>query len=130
MAKIELQGMEQMIADIRKKLGNAATRMENRALRKAGEPIAEGMKNNVSRTDIQHPHIEDDIRVSGVRRDSIEGTRFVLIGGTKKTNWRWYFQEYGTSQQSAAPFVEPGFEEGKNEAQSILAEEFRKGLME
>lgn len=130
MAKIELEGVDELLADIRKKLGNASQRLENKALRKAGEPIAEAMKANVNVSKYAYRnHIRDDIRVSGVRRDKLAGTRYVLIGGTKKTKWRWHFLEYGTSRHKPYPFVEPAFEEEKDSAQAILADEFRKGLM-
>ena len=129
-SKFELNGIEDMLADIRKKLGKASSKVENKALRNAGQCIADEMKSRVNRTKGDKPHIQDDIKVSGVRKDKIKGTKYVLVGGTKKTNWRWHFLEYGTSKSSAKPFVEPAFHEKKGEAKRIIIDEFRKGLQE
>lgn len=127
---IELQGTDELIAEIRKKLGNASQRLENKALRKAGEPISEAMKSHVNVSDAEGTHLKEDIKVSSVRRDKFAGTRYVKIGAGKKTGWRGHFLEYGTGKQNPQPWASKGFEEGKNEAKQILGDEFRKGLEE
>ena len=48
----------------------------------------------------------------------------MLIGPTK-TNWRAHF-EFGTSQMSARPFIEPAFHARKGEALQILADDFER----
>lgn len=131
MNSIELQGVDQMLAELRRRLGNASGRLESRALRAAGEPMAEDMRNRVKMSERQYKsgrHMKEDIRVSRVVRR--EGRKYVLIGPTKKTNWRAHFLEFGTSQMSARPFIEPAFHARKGEALQILADEFRKGLRE
>ena len=125
---IEIQGTEELMAELRKRFGNAATRLENKGLRAAGKPIADAQKSIVDRSSKSGPHIEDDIRVSGVRRDKLAGTRYILIGGTKLTKWRHHFLEYGTSSMPPEPFISGGFEQGKNEALRILIDNFRRGL--
>lgn len=128
MSGIELQGVDQMLAEIRRRLGNGSTRLESKALRAAGEPIAEEMKSRVNVSDLNYVHLRDDIRVSRVIRK--EGVKYVLIGSTKRTSWRGHFLEWGTSKQPARPYVEPAFHARKGEALRILADEFRKGLRE
>lgn len=126
--KIELLGADELLAEIRQRFGNAANRMENKGLRAAGQPIADAQKALAKRSNKNGPHIEDDIRVSGVRRDKYAGTRFVLIGGTRLTKWRHHFKEFGTSKQPPEPFIQPGFEQGKGAALSTLIESFQRGL--
>lgn len=126
----ELLGTDELIAEIRRKLGQSAQRIENKALRKAGEPIAEGMKSRVNISNRDATHLKEEIKVSGVRRDKFAGTRYVKIGAGKKTGWRGHFLEFGTSKMSPQPWAGPGFEEGKGEAKQIIKEEFRKGLEE
>ena len=125
--KIEFNA-DEFLADIRKRFGNASTRIENKGLRAAGKPIADAQKDIVDRSSRRGPHIEDDIRVSGVRRDKMQGTRYILIGGTKLTKWRHHFLEYGTSKMPPEPFISGGFEKGKGEALRILIENFKRGL--
>ncbi len=125
---IELQGVDDMLAEIRRRLGNASARLESKALRAAGEVIAEEERSLVNRSDRSGPHVQDDIYVTRVVRK--EGRKYVLIRTSKKTNWRLHFLEYGTSKMSARPFKEPAFHAKKGEALRILADEFRKGLRE
>lgn len=127
---IELLGTDELITEIRKKLGNASQRLENKALRKAGEPISEAMKSHVNVSDRDSTHLKNDIKVSGVRRDKFAGTRYVKIGAGKKTGWRGHFLEYGTVHQNPQPWASKGFDEGKDEAKQILGDEFRRGLEE
>ena len=126
--KVEILGIDEFLSEIRTRLGNGAQRLENKGLRAAGKPIADAQKDIVDRSRRSGPHIEDDIRVSGVRRDAMAGTRYVLIGGTKLTKWRHHFLEFGTSRMPPEPFISGGFNAGKDEALSILIAEFRKGL--
>ena len=116
------------LAEIRARLGNASMRLENKGLRAAGKPIADAQKDIVDRSGRSGPHIEDDIRVSGVRRNKMAGTRYVLIGGTKLTKWRHHFLEFGTSRMPPEPFISGGFNAGKDEAIRILVENFKRGL--
>lgn len=128
---IQLQGVDQMLADVRRRLGNASARLESRALRAAGELMAEEMRSlvNVSDRDYKEGrHMKEDIRVSRVVRR--EGRKYVLIGPTKKTSWRAHFLEFGASHMTARPFIEPAYHARKGEALRTLADEFRKGLRE
>lgn len=131
MAKIELQGVDEVLAAIRQRLEAGANRVENKGLRAAGEVIAKEMRNRVnvsSKSGAGYVHMRDDIKVSGVRRR--EGVKYVLVGPGKETGWRAHFLEFGTKKMRARPFVEPAFHAKKSEAMQVMAEEFRKGLRE
>ncbi|SDD27042.1 phage protein, HK97 gp10 family [Paenibacillus sp. UNCCL117] len=124
--RAELLGGKEMLAAIRSKLNGAADRLENKALKTAGEPIAEAMSARVNVSNLKYKHLKQDIKVSRVIRQ--DGLKFVRIGAGKKTAWRGHFLEWGTSKMSAQPWAEPGFLEKKGEALQILVDEFRKGL--
>lgn len=128
MSGIELQGIDQMLADIRQRLGNASARLESKALRAAGEIIAEEERSIVAVSDRTGPHIRDDIYVTKVIRK--DGQKYVLVRTSSKTSWRVHWLEYGTSNMTAQPFKEPAFHARKGQAIQILADEFRKGLKE
>lgn len=125
--KAELAGIDQLLNRLRSKLNNASSRVENKALQAAGEPIAAAMRDKVNRSQIPYSyHLKDNIRVSRVQRR--DGVKYVLIGPTKKVGWRAHFLEFGTSKMRAQPFAENSFHEQKGVALQTLADELRKGL--
>ncbi|MGF6356763.1 HK97 gp10 family phage protein [Paenibacillus sp. 4624] len=126
MAKIELQGVEQMLSAIRQKLGEGAKSLENSTLRAGGEIFAAGQREKVAVSNIDHLHIRDDIKVSGVRAD--DGDKYVAVGPGKKTGWRAHFLEFGTSKMPAQPFIYPSFHEQKSKVAQFIAAELRKAL--
>lgn len=126
MAKVELQGVDGMLQSLRAKLGAGADRLENEGLQGAGEIIAEAQKERVARSNKADIHMQDDIKVSRVRRRN--GVKFVLIGPGPKTGWRAHFLEYGTKKMSAQPFIYPAFQESKAAAEQHLIGEFQKGV--
>ena len=128
MSGIELIGIDQMLADIRERLGNAAARLESKGLKVAGEIIAEEERRVVPVSDRSGPHVRDDIYVTKVIRK--DGQKYVLVRTSKKTSWRLHWIEFGTSEQPARPFKEPAFHAKKREALQVMADEFRKGLRE
>lgn len=82
--KAELTGIERLLNQLRNKLNNASSRVENKALQAAGEPIAAAMRDKVNRSQIPYSyHLKDNIRVSRVQRR--DGVKYVLIGPTKKS---------------------------------------------
>lgn len=125
MSGIELQGVDDFLADIRRRLGNASAKVENKALRQAGEVIAQEEKSIVAFSD-KGPHIRDDIYVTRVVRK--EGMKYVLVKQSKKTSWRGHFLEFGTSKMSAQPYKEPAFRAQRAEALQIMVDAFREGL--
>lgn len=123
---VELQGVDKMLATIRQKINSGVERVENQGLRAAGEIVAAAQREKVARSNIDHVHIEEDIKVSNVRREG--GQRFVLIGPGKKTGWRAHFLEYGTKSTVAQPFIYPAFHENKARLAQVIAISMRKGM--
>lgn len=122
----ELIGGDQMLEDIRRKLASGVARLENQGMREGGEIFAEGQREKVAVSSINHLHMRDDIRVSPVRR--IDGLRVVSIGPGKKTAWRAHFEEFGTKHSPAQPFIYPSFHENKARVAQLLASVQREGM--
>ncbi|WP_419877990.1 HK97-gp10 family putative phage morphogenesis protein [Brevibacillus centrosporus] len=123
----ELTGIDEILRAVRQRLEAGSARVERNALKAAGEAVAGSMRQKVAVSNMSYArHTRDNITVSGIRRK--DGLKYVLIGPNKKVSWRAHFIEFGTSNQSAQPFIEPAFREKKDEALQILAEELRKGL--
>ncbi|MFJ9497789.1 HK97-gp10 family putative phage morphogenesis protein [Brevibacillus centrosporus] len=123
----ELTGIDEILRAVRQRLEAGSARVERNALKAAGEAVAGSMRQKVAVSNLSYArHTRDNITVSGIRRK--DGLKYVLIGPNKKVSWRAHFIEFGTSNQSAQPFIEPAFREKKDEALQILAEELRKGL--
>lgn len=125
--KIELNGISQLVRELRQRGENAVKRIENKALRAAGEPMAKAMSDRAARSDLSRKyHLQDNIVVSGVRRK--DGIKYVQVGPNKKVAYRAHFPEFGTSNQPAEPYIEPGYHDAKDDSLQILADELRKGL--
>jgi len=115
-----------MLQSIRQKLKSGVERLENQGLRAGGEIFAESQREKVAVSNIKHLHMEDDIKVSNVRRDM--GMRYVNIGPGIKTGWRAHFLEIGTRQHPAQPFIYPAFHENKQRVSQLLASYMRGGM--
>ena len=125
MASMELDGMDSLIRRI-EEMGKAGVRVENKALKKAGELIVEEAKSNVK---VRTEKLKKGLKVSGVRKKN--GNKFVLAGIQKGDNSKIFygkFLEFGTSKMKAQPFMGPAYECKKNEAKEVIKDELRKGL--
>ncbi|AKC63166.1 HK97-gp10 family putative phage morphogenesis protein [Clostridium tepidum] len=125
MASMELDGLDELIRKVQD-MGKAGVRVENAALKKAGELIVEEAKNNVP---VKTEKLKKGLKVSGVRKKG--GNKFVLAGIQKGDNSKIFygkFLEFGTSKMKAQPFMGPAYESKKEEAKEIIKDELRKGL--
>ncbi|EPY2286639.1 HK97-gp10 family putative phage morphogenesis protein [Clostridium sporogenes] len=125
MASMELDGMDNLIRKI-EDMGKAGVRVENAALKKAGQIIVDEAKNNVP---VKTEKLKKGLKVSGVRKKG--GNKFVLAGIQKGDNSKIFygkFLEFGTSKMKARPFMGPAYESKRGEAKEVIKEELRKGL--
>ncbi|HDK7182949.1 TPA: HK97 gp10 family phage protein [Clostridium botulinum] len=125
MASMELGGMDELIRKI-EDIGKAGTRIENAALKKAGELIVEEAKNNVP---VKTEKLKKGLKVSGVHKKN--GNKFVLAGIQKGDNSRIFygkFLEFGTSKMKAQPFMGQAYESKKEEAKEIIKQELKNAL--
>ncbi len=121
MAKLELEGMEDLVTVV-EKLGLQGNRIENKALRAAGELVQAAI---AGETPQRSGTLKDSIKTSGVRTRG--GMKQVAVGPDEK-GWYGKFVEFGTVKRKANPFMARGYEISKEKAVEQIAEELRKGL--
>lgn len=120
-AKLEVDGLENLIAEV-EKLGTTGNRIENKALREAGEVVRAAIEKEAPKST---GVLKESIKASGVRTK--EGLKHVAVGPDAK-GWYGKFVEFGTVKMKANPFMARGYETSKEEAVEKIAEELRKGL--
>ncbi|WP_296969171.1 HK97-gp10 family putative phage morphogenesis protein [Tepidanaerobacter sp. EBM-38] len=109
MANLELEGIENLIAEV-EKLGAKGARIENKALREAGEVVREAIKQEAPR---KTGTLKKSIEVSRVKNK--DGAKYVEVGPGKE-GWYGKFLEFGTVKMKAKPFMAPGYEKSKEKA--------------
>jgi HK97 gp10 family phage protein len=120
-ANLELEGMENLLTEV-EKLGQAGSRIENKALREAGEVVKEAVKQAAPR---RTGTLRASIAVSNVKTK--DGVKHVEVGPGKE-GWYGKFLEFGTVKMKAQPFMAPGYENSKNQAMATIERELKKGL--
>lgn len=123
---IQLQGIDRLADELRRRSETAAKRIESKALKAAGEAMADEMKRRAPYSSLQKVHLKDNIVVTNVRRK--DGVKYVLVGPNKRVSWRAHFPEFGTSKMPATPYITPAFIAKRREALEVMADELRKGL--
>lgn len=121
MAKMQLDGMENLLNEI-DKLGAKGSRIENTALREAGDVVKEAI---LSEVPVRTGTLKASITRSNVKTK--DGVKRVEIG-PGKDGYYGAFLEFGTSKMSADPFMSRGYEKSKDSAESKIADEIKKGL--
>ena len=121
MADLKLEGIEDLIAEV-EKLGAKGSRIENQALREAGEIVRQAIKQEAPQ---RTGTLKKSIETSGVKTK--DGVKHVEVGPDKE-GWYGKFVEFGTVKMKAKPFMARGYENSKDRAVDKIAEELRKGL--
>lgn len=121
MADMKLEGMEELLAEV-ERLGKAGNRIENAALREAGDAVKTSIQNE---TPTRSGKLKASISVSRVKTKG--GIKQVEVG-PGPGGYYGKFLEFGTVKMRANPFMSRGYETSKSEAERIIEEEIRKGL--
>lgn len=130
MAKIELEGMQEVINRVNK-LGAKGEIIKKKALDKAGNLVKGSMEKKAPRSSLSKKHMADNIKVSDIEKEN--GMDFVEIGPNKGDNSEFFyskFSEWGTSSQPAQHWAENSVIENKREINNIIKEELQRGLEE
>lgn len=108
-----------------KQMAGKEKRVRNSALKKAGEAVADRLRENtpIDQTDGNEKHMKDDIVISNVDQYGE-----IQIGYGDETYWRVHFTEMGTIKQRPQHFIERTEQEMQEEVMRIIEEELRKGL--
>jgi HK97 gp10 family phage protein len=118
---LELMGLEDLITEV-EKLGKQGARIENKALREAGEVVKGAIQNE---TPVRTGKLKRSITVSRVKTK--DGMKQVEVGPDDE-GWYGKFVEFGTVKIRANPFMSRGFETSKDKAMDTIKENLRKGL--
>lgn len=130
MAKIELEGMQELIDKVNK-LGLKGEVIKKKTLDKAGELVKGSMERKAPRSEIDKKHMADNINVSDIKNEN--GVDFVNIGPNKGDNSEFFyskFTEFGTSKMPAQHWAENSVLENKKKINETIMEELKRGLEE
>ncbi len=128
MARIELEGMDELISKVNK-LGAKGTQVKKNALDKAGKLVKASMESKAPRSDQSKTHMADNIAVSDIKQEN--GVDFVQVGPTKGDNSPFFyskFTEWGTSKIPAQHWAEKSVQENKGKINTVIREELERGL--
>lgn len=124
MIEFKFEGLEDLKRDL-KRLGFADQQV---ALTRAARAGAEIIRKKIAdRAPRDTGKLSESIIMSGAGQKNDLNSVTILIGPSTMAFYG-FFQEYGTAFQSAQPFLEPAFEEGRNEAMAKIAEELSKQI--
>lgn len=127
MADIELEGVDEILNKLQQ-IGNNISRLENKALKNAAQPVLDDAKSSNSFND-RSGNLRKGLKISNIKNK--EGVKYVLVGVDKSDNLKIYygkFLEFGTSKMSARPFMQPAYEKNKDNIQKNIAETLKEGL--
>lgn len=121
MADMKVDGMENLLAEI-EKLGQAGSRIENKALREAGDVVKDAI---VKEVPVKTGKLKQSITVSRVKtKDRVKQVEV----GPDKDGYYGKFVEFGTVNMKANPFMARGYETSKEEAMSTIEKNLKEGL--
>lgn len=118
--KTEIQGareLDKLLGQLPKKMGFTALRG---AVRAGAKIIMEDAKARVS---VDTGDLRDSIRIQKVRA---RGTSVTFVVGAEKKEFYGQFIEFGTSKQSARPWLRPAFDTRVKEALDKIGDELGK----
>ncbi|GIW49015.1 MAG: hypothetical protein KatS3mg079_491 [Caloramator sp.] len=128
MAKIELEGMQELIDRVNK-LGTKGEVIKKNTLIKAGTLVKNAMEKKAPRSILNKKHMADNIKMSDIEKEN--GVDYIKIGPNKGDNSEFFyskFTEWGTSKIPAQHWAENSVLENKKEINEIIVEELKRGL--
>ena len=130
MAKIELEGMQELIDKVNK-LGSKGDEIKKSALDKAGKMVKQTMEKKAPRSKANKKHMADHIKVSDIERSN--GLDFVKIGPDKGDISEFFyskFTEWGTSKIPAQHWASKSVKENQRKINEVIKEELERGIGE
>ncbi|QCX34669.1 hypothetical protein FDN13_13700 [Caloramator sp. E03] len=128
MAKIELEGMQELIDRVNK-LGTKGEVIKKNTLINAGTLVKNAMEKKAPRSILNKKHMADNIKMSDIEKEN--GVDYIKIGPNKGDNSEFFyskFTEWGTSKIPAQHWAENSVLENKKEINEIIVEELKRGL--
>ena len=130
MARIELEGMQELIDKVNK-LGVKGDEIKKNALNKAGQIVKETMEGKAPRSKENKIHMADNIKVSDIERS--DGVDFIKIGPDKGDVSEFFyskFTEWGTSKIPAQHWASKSVKENQRKINEVIKEELERGISE
>ncbi len=130
MAKLELEGMEELIDKVNK-LGEKGEVIKKKALDKAGKLVKASMETRAPKSEETKRHMAENIQVSEIQKDN--GVDFIKVGPNKGDNSEFFyskFTEWGTSKIPAQHWAEKSVLENKREINETIKTELQRGIEE
>jgi len=121
-AEMKVEGFQHLLDEVAK-LGKEGAKIENKALREAGNLVRESIKGFTPVIKVGGGTLKESITISGIRTK--DGIKYVEI---KPEAYYGRFLELGTTKMDAKPYMSPGYESSKAEAYAIIEQELKKGL--
>lgn len=127
MSNVELEGVDEILNKLQQ-MGTNISRLENKALKNAAEPVLADAKATSAFND-RSGNLRKGLKISNVKNK--EGVKHILVGIDKGDNSKIFygkFIEFGTSKMPARPFLQPAYEKNKQNIKGIIAETLKEGL--
>jgi HK97 gp10 family phage protein len=115
---LQLHGMEQLLRQL-EQVGSEAERVKKDALLAGAEVVQQAASERAPR---DTGKLAENIVISDIKED---GTVDI---GPDRDRFYGLFLEFGTSKMSARPFLQPAFEENKEQVQQKMADVIRREL--
>ena len=128
MAKIELEGMQELIDKVNK-LGREGNKIKKAALEKSAAIVKESMEKKAPKSKESKRHMADNIKVSEVENSN--GVDYIKIGPDKGDISEFYyskFTEWGTSKIPAQHWASKSVKENQKKINETIKEELERGL--
>ena len=125
MADIELTGVDEILNKLQQ-MGINISRLENKALKNAAEPVLQDAKANVP---VRTGKLKKGLKITNVKKK--EGVKYILVGVDRGDNSEIFYEkfiEFGTSKMSARPFLQPAYEKNKDNIRKTIANTLNGGL--
>lgn len=127
MANIELTGVDEILNKLQQ-IGTNISKLENKALKNAAEPVLEDAKVTNAFND-RSGKLRKGLKITNVKKK--DGMKYILVGVDRGDNSEVFygkFIEFGTSKMPARPFLQPAYEKNKQNIKRIIAETLKEGL--
>ena len=127
MDNIELTGVDEILNRLQQ-IGGNISKLENKALKNAAEPVLADAKSTTAFHD-RSGKLRRGLKTSGIKTK--DGIKYVLVGVDKSDNSEIFygkFIEFGTSKMNARPFLGPAYEKNKKEIVETIKDTLREGL--
>ncbi|WP_031405270.1 HK97-gp10 family putative phage morphogenesis protein [Geobacillus vulcani] len=114
----KLEGMQELLKKL-ETLGNEAEQVKQEALMAGAKVVQEAASQKAPR---DTGKLAENIVISDVKED---GTVDI---GPDRDRFYGLFLEFGTTKMAARPFLQPAFEENKEQVQQKMSDVIRRGL--